>query len=235
MKFIIKRSLLGFSLFLLLVVGIAALAWQGGMPRDKLSREIAAESNIFEVKSWRISLATWLWNQSLIAWSKKEWNKMPYYMEGAILLDPHDIAYSDLAAWQMAWNASEAALNNKDLSLEHRNVLAHEDIQRGRAFLEQGIRNNPESSLLYEHLGILLRDKLNDHLGAAKAFNQAAILPGAASYDRRFAAYELAECPGKEEAAYEALSALYGEGEAQRVPTLLRKIEVLRKKLHQEK
>jgi hypothetical protein len=46
---------------------------------------------------------------------------------------------------------------------------------------------------------ILLRDKLHDHCGAGEAFLKASQLPDAAPYLERFAGYELAQCPGREQ------------------------------------
>ena len=46
-----------------------------------------------------------------------------------------------------------------------------------------------------------------------------------------FAAYELAQCPGREREAYAQLHALYHSGESERVPTLLRRLRELEIKL----
>src|SRR5690606_24728363 len=101
----------------------------------------------------------------------------------------------------------------------------------GRNFLERGIKNNPDRYLLYERMGILLRDKYEDHCGAAVMFDKASQFPNARPYLRRFAAYELSNCPGNEEKAYEKLMTLYNEGEDQHLPTLLSKIRDLEEKL----
>ncbi|HLB33109.1 MAG: hypothetical protein A3F67_01000 [Verrucomicrobia bacterium RIFCSPHIGHO2_12_FULL_41_10] len=187
----------------------------------------------YALDSCRASLAAWLWEKIFTLWEKKEWDEMAKLMEVVIWLQPHQILYADQAAWQMAWNASAAVL--KDSNEAHRQEREHYYIQRGRAFLEEGISKNPGSSLLYEHLGLLLRDKLEDHLGAAEAFDQAAALPGAAPYLHRFAAYELTECPGREQEGYDRLMALYQEGKEQRMPMLLAKIKILEEKRNSHK
>jgi hypothetical protein len=48
---------------------------------------------------------------------------------------------------------------------------------------------------------------------------------------KRFAAYELAQCPGREQEAYAQLHALYRSSETERVPTLLRRLKELEIKL----
>ena len=59
----------------------------------------------------------------------------------------------------------------------------------------------------------------------------AAALPGALSYEKRFAAYELSHCEGREREAYEHLRRLYDLGENERLPTLLSRLKDLEIKL----
>ncbi|MEX1118216.1 MAG: hypothetical protein WEB60_05415, partial [Terrimicrobiaceae bacterium] len=138
----------------------------------------------------------------------------------------------DMAAWHMAWNASVAALNDESVqseALRQRNQRQYFEL--GREILERGIRNNPDSSFLHERMAILLRDKFEDHCAAAEAFSQAAELPNPAPYVARFAAYEMAKCPGREREAYERLKTLYQKGESQRLPTLLTLLQEMEKNL----
>jgi predicted Zn-dependent protease len=108
---------------------------------------------------------------------------------------------------------------------------AREYFALGKDFLERGIRNNPERPELYEALARLYRDKYEDHQHASEFFAKAAALPGAHGYARRFAAYELAQCPGRERDAYAELRALYDRGEQERLPTLLHRLKELEIKL----
>jgi hypothetical protein len=147
-------------------------------------------------------------------------------------LQPHSLLYWDIAAWHMAWNASIAALQDKHQPSEVlRERARRQYIQLGKDFLERGIRNNPESYLLQERLGILLRDKAEDHAGASAAFAKASSLPGAPAYVARFAAYEAAKVPGMEREAYDRLRALYDQGEKMRFPTLIAELRRLEEKL----
>jgi len=57
-------------------------------------------------------------------------------------------------------------------------------------------------------------------------------LPGAPSYDRRFSAYELSYCEGREREAYQRLRQLYDEGEKERLPTLITRLKFLQTKLN---
>jgi len=56
-------------------------------------------------------------------------------------------------------------------------------------------------------------------------------VPGAAPWDRRFSAYELSYCEGREREAYEHLRRLYDEGTRERLPTLVKRLRVLEEKL----
>src|SRR5438477_68393 len=112
------------------------------------------------------------------------------------------------------------------LSLQHRSAAV------GKDFLERGIKNNPDKPQLYEALARLYRDKFGDHARASEFFAKAAALPGAPSYDKRFSAYELSHCEGREREAYERLRALYEEGEKERLPTLIKRLKFLEDKLN---
>jgi uncharacterized protein HemY len=149
--------------------------------------------------------------------------------ETVTTLQPRSLTYWDMAAWHMAWNASVAALQNEKQPSEALRVRAQRAyIQLGKDFLERGISNNPDRPELHVQLGVLLRDKLEDHCAAAEEFLKAAKFPDAPLYAARFAGYEMAKCPGREREAYDYLRKLYQAGEKQRLPTLinlLRKME----------
>jgi hypothetical protein len=122
----------------------------------------------------------------------------------------------------MAWNAAVAARENPKEPSEFLRLRAEREYQRlGREFLEAGIANNPDRYMLHERLGILLRDKFADHCGAAEAFARAAELEGTPAYVKRLAAYELAQCEGREADAYRSLRAIYDLGEDERLPRVL--------------
>ena len=56
-------------------------------------------------------------------------------------------------------------------------------------------------------------------------------MPEAAPWDRRFSAYELSYCEGREREAYDRLRSLYNEGEKERLPTLIKRLKFLEDKL----
>ena len=132
----------------------------------------------------------------------------------------------------MAWNASVAAMNDqRQPRLALRVKAQREYFALGKDFLEHGIKNNPDRPQLYEALARLYREKYKDHERASEFYARAAALPGAASYDRRFSAYELSYCEGRDCEAYERLHHLYDEGQQERLPTLITRLKFLEDKL----
>jgi tetratricopeptide (TPR) repeat protein len=147
-------------------------------------------------------------------------------------LQPRATLFWDMAAWHMGWNASVAAFNDRTQPrLALRVKAQREYFALAKDFLQRGIQNNPDKAQLYESLATLYKEKYKDHERASEFFAKAAAVPGARSYDRRFSAYELSYCEGREQAAYERLRQLYDEGEKERLPTLISRIKFLENKL----
>jgi hypothetical protein len=152
--------------------------------------------------------------------------------ETVTTLQPRSLTYWDMAAWHMAWNASVAALQNVKQPSEALRIRAQRAyIQLGRDFLERGILNNPDRGQLHVQLGVLLRDKVEDHCAASEEFLKASKFPDAPPYAARFAGYEMAKCPGREREAYDYLRKLYEEGEKQRLPSLINLLRQMENKL----
>jgi hypothetical protein len=184
------------------------------------------------LSGFRSLVADALFVQAHVAWEQTEWGRVLLLFRQVTTLQPRAILFWDMAAWHMAWNASVAALNDPTQPrLALRVKAQREYFQLGKDFLVRGIQNNPERPQLYEALARLYRDKYIDHEHAAEFFAKAAALPGAPSYDKRFAAYELSHCEGRQREAYERLRLLYGLGEGERLPTLLSRLQDLERKL----
>jgi tetratricopeptide (TPR) repeat protein len=184
------------------------------------------------LSGFRSLVADALFIQAHVAWERTEWGRVLLLFGQVTTLQPRAILFWDMAAWHMAWNASVAALNDPaQPRLVLRVKAQREYFQLGKDFLERGIQNNPERPQLYEALARLYRDKYIDHEHAAEFFAKAAALPGAPSYEKRFAAYELSHCEGREREAYERLRRLYDLSENERLPTLLRRLQDLEIKL----
>lgn len=233
------------GLFLVLFLGALLLPWEARLQQqDKeagfrgvalnlsLREQIGQSGFLAALSGFRSPVAAFLWIKSHIAWEHTEWGKMAALFDTVTTLQPHTLLYWDIASWHMAWNASMAAEQDRTQQSELlRERASRQYVALGRDILERGIRNNPKDYYLYERLGILLRERAKDHAGAAEAFAKAASFTEAPPYLKRFAAYEMAQVPGKERETYEQLRALYDEGEKQRTPTLMARLHELEEKL----
>src|SRR5258705_7765469 len=143
------------------------------------------------------------------------------------------MSYGHTPACQRAGTAGVAAMNDQKQPRRALRVKAQREyFALGKDFLERGIRNNPDRPDLYEALARLYKEKYKDHEHASEFFAKAAALPGARTYDRRFSAYELSHCEGREREAYGRLRQLYDEGEKERLPTLITRLKFLQTKLN---
>ncbi|HEX4639659.1 MAG TPA: hypothetical protein VH170_09245 [Chthoniobacterales bacterium] len=233
-----------FSLAILLVFGVIKVPAEHAMsiqqrhanaakllkldPGEKLGQL----SFVAALGGFRAVLADFLFIQAHVAWERTEWGRVLFLFRQVTTLQPRVPLFWDIAAWHMAWNASAAAMNDPS---QPRRALRlktqREYFALGKDFLERGMKNNPDSVQLCEALARLYHDKYNDHAHASEFYAKAATLPGAHSYDRRFSAYELSYCEGREREAYEQLRALYDEGERERLPTLIKRLKFLEEKL----
>lgn len=183
------------ALLILLLSGMALAPWEKKLAEpegifleqqelSELKALLGAPALLALVEGFRAPLAILLWMKIEVCWENKNWEFMRRFLDLVLWIEPHCIPYYTMAAWQLGWNASS------DMQEEQQ---SHFYIDQARVLLEKGILKNPKSSLLYETLGVLLRDRLHNHAAAAAAFTKAAASPGAHSYLSRFANYEL-EC-----------------------------------------
>lgn len=183
------------------------------------------------LSGFRSIMADIVFIRAHVAWENTEWSRVLLLLREATELQPRSIMFWDVAAWHMAWNASAAVMNDESQPLTTRVRKQREFFDVGRDFLERGIAHNPSNPRLYEAMARLYQQKYQDHLHASVYFAKAATLPEAMSYDRRFSAYELSYCDGRERDAYEKLRALYDEGEKERLPTLIKRLKYLEEKI----
>src|SRR5437763_15524351 len=197
-----------------------------------LREKIGQLGFVAALSGFRAMLADFLFIQGHVAWERTDWGRVLFLFRQVTTLQPQVPLFWDMAAWHMAWNASAAAMNGTSQPRLTLRVKAQRDyFALGKDFLERGITNNPDKPELYEALARLYHDKYNDRARASEFYGKAATLPGAHSYDRRFSAYELSYCEGREREAYERLRALYDEGNTERLPTLIKRLKFLEEKL----
>jgi tetratricopeptide (TPR) repeat protein len=188
---------------------------------------------IAALSGFRAIVADALFIKAYAAWERTEWGRILLLFRHITTLQPRVLLFWDTAAWHMAWNASVAAMNDQTQPrLALRVKAQREYFALGKDFLENGIKNNPDRPQLYEALARLYKEKYKDHERASEFYAKAAALPDAAKFDRRFSAYELSYCEGREREAYERLRGLYDEGPQERLPTLITRLKFLENKLN---
>ena len=198
-----------------------------------LREKIGQLGFVAALSGFRSIVADVLFIQAQVAWERTEWGRVLLLFRQVTTLQPRAILFWDMAAWHMAWNASVAAMNDQTQPrLALRVKAQREYFALGKDFLERGIKNNPDEPQLYETLARIYKEKYKDHANASEFFAKAAALPGARSYEKRFAAYELSYCEGREGEAYQRLRQLYDVGKSERLPTLITRLKFLENKLN---
>jgi len=240
----VKRVVTG--LVILLAFGAAKLRFEQSLDAEykaeffrgakidlSVREQVGQVGFIAALSGFRAVIADGLYLTAFNAFANMQWGRMVLLFNNVTTLQPRMIQYWNEAAWHMAYNAATAAREDPFQPKESLRIKAEREYWKlGRDFLERGIRNNPDHYQLYDTLGTLLRDKFKDHCAAAEAFAKAAECKDALGYEKRFAAYEMAECPGKEREAYELLLKYYNLGEGERLPTLLKYLGRLQEALH---
>lgn len=210
-----------------------AAGFQAAQLNTQLRSQIGQMGFVAALSGFRAIMADLVWIRAGAAFEKTEWGRMKLLLESATQLQPKAVLFWEMAHFHMAYDAATSVRENTAAQPSEalRRKAEREYIKIGEQFLLNGIAFNPDSAKLHERLGTLYGKRLYDHAKAAEAFEACAKKPGALPYVRRFAAYELAEVPGREREAYEKLRSLFAEGESQRLPTLLRLLSRLEEKL----
>jgi hypothetical protein len=195
-----------------------------------MREEVGQMSYVAALGGFRSLVATVLTLKAHIHWENTEYVQLGKTYDLVVGLQPRTVSYWDEYGWHRGWNERSYYLNNPDLSPALREQLADEAGEAARALLDRGIRNNPDDYQLYLRQAELLREKLKDACGAAGYFEKAWMLGGPA-YTRRFAAYMLAQCPGREREALGKLRDLYVEGREHHKPTLVYELQRLEEAL----
>jgi hypothetical protein len=202
----------------------------GFQPTASLRQQAGQAGFIAALGGLRSAVADILWIRAHSAWSDVQYGRMKLLFDTCTAMQPRRVSFWDVSAWHMAWNGA-AHIQNTERDPVMRMAEMREFFRLGEDFLLRGIQSNPDSWELYDRLGMLYRDKFKDMEKASLAYEEASKRPGHLDYTRRFAAYCLAEAPGREREAYERLMALFNEGENEWLLTLLKQIQKLEARL----
>ena len=198
-----------------------------------LHSQIGQTAFLAALSGFRAPIADGFYLNAHALWEKIQWGRMKLNFDAATALQPRCSLFWEQASWHMAFNASIAAIEDKKgQPREALRIKAQRDYWKvGEDYLTRGIAANPDNPRLFDQLGFLYREKFKDHCKSSEIYDRGAALPNAMVYMHRFAAYELAQCPGHEREAYERLKALYLKGEDEQLPTLITWLRNLQDKL----
>ena len=177
----------------------------------------------------RTLVATFLNLRAFGYFSEQKWSEVGDTFDVIVDLAPHTRYYWDTGSWHQAYNAASYYLYESEIPPLRRKLAWRESILKGRAFLERGIRNNPDDPKLKESLGVLLSDsnKIAAFRSPGEAYEQAyeafmsAVETGnARGYAKRAALYSLSRVPGREKEAL-ALAEEIREEQSMNPPSVL--------------
>jgi hypothetical protein len=182
----------------------------GGAPMTRQLRdELGQGLTIGVLSGMRSVVADLVWLNVTTAWMNQEWFRMGGYINLCTALQPRAPVFWDMGGWQLAWNASLGAEQDKTQPNELRRLKASRFwIDRGADIFKRGIENNPTYWRLWRDTGLLYQQRLKDYPTAAYYYQKAAEQPDAPIYLERFPAimYGLA---GEDQNAYASWTALW--------------------------
>jgi hypothetical protein len=227
----------------LLAFGAVRLPFEAGLSRDLRAAglfpapmEISTRERIDQTSSavalggLRTLVATFLNLRAYGFFTEKRWADVADTFETIVDLAPRTRYYWETGSWHLAYNASSYCMNDSKLPPLRRREAWRASILSGRAFLERGIRNNPDDWTLHANLGFLLSDSNKfpafqdpdkTFAAAAEAYRRSAQTGKALDYVQRARFYSLARVAGRESEALALGRKLYAESGKNRTPTLL--------------
>lgn len=200
-------------------------------PLDIDTRDrIGQTSSAVALGGLRTLVATFLNLRAFTFFEERAWDDVFTTYSTVVDLAPHTGYYWEAGAHHQAMHAARYFLYDEELDLPplRREAAARAAVRRGRAFIERGIRNNPEDWRLHRFLGFLLMERGKYRMfgdpdetfsAAAAAYKAAAACPDALPYIGRFELYALARVGSRRDEALALARKLYAHPE-NRVPSV---------------
>ncbi|MEM9016860.1 MAG: hypothetical protein AAGC68_07580 [Verrucomicrobiota bacterium] len=145
----------------------------------------------------------------------KEWEELKATYGVITALEPRDENHWRDVVWHIGINASANMQIDESIPAFERQRRFNEYTLEAIDLAEKGLEQNPDSAVIRLQLGEVYREKLDDYCETARIYGEMMDLPEAPGYAKRFYGYFLAQCPGKEQEAYDQLRPLYLEEKRQ--------------------
>lgn len=173
------------------------------------------------------SLVAAIWNlRAFLHFEDTNWIKLEQSYQVITTLQPQTIHYWETGGWHLHTNASVYYKENTDLPPFRRLSLQREYINKGSNFVEEGIRQNPDSWRLHQSLASVWSDfnKLPDLNRAILHYEGVLACKDLPDYRRdmfeRFRFYTMTRIPERYPEALEEGLRLYRASDRNRTPSL---------------
>jgi len=186
------------------------LRYQGVTMSHELRDQLGQGLTIGVLSGMRGVVADFIWVVNVtMAWEEEQWFKMGGLINLCTALQPRSVTFWDVGGWQLSWNASVAAAEDRKQPNVLRRLRASRFwIDKGIEIYKRGIENNPQSWKLWAHTGLLYQQRLKDYRTAAYYYQKTSELPDAPVFYERFPGL-MYENAGDSQAAYAAWKALW--------------------------
>lgn len=226
----------------ILAFGAARMPFEAGLAKElrtanltppKLQigtgERIGQTSTAVALGGLRTLVATFINLKAFTYFQELKWDELAETFDTIVDLAPRTPYYWDSGSSHLSYDAASYYLSQSTLPPLRRKEAWRSSIQQGRAFLERGIRNNPNDWNLLVKLGTVLSDpnkftafpnQDQTFTAAADAYRRAAATGNALPYVKRAELWSLARIKGREKDSLDLAHSLYAIP-GNRVPTLL--------------
>lgn len=225
----------------LLAFGAARMPFEAGLAKELRAAnltppkleigtmdKIGQTSSAVALGGLRTLVATFMNLRAFSFFEEQKWNEVADTYDMIVDLAPRTSYYWDAGYSHSAYNAASYYINDSKLPPLRRKEAWRASILRGRAFLERGIKNNPDNWSLWANLGFLLSDSNKfpafentdkTFAEASEAYRRADETGNALDYVKRAEFYALSRISGREKDALAMGRSLYADRK-NRTPTL---------------
>ena len=162
------------------------LRYRGAPITRQLRDELTQGLTIGVLSGMRNIVADFVWLEVATEWMNNEWFRMSAYINVCTALQPRAPVFWDMGGWQLAWNASINAAQDRTEPNDLRRLKASRFwIDKGLEIYLRGIENNPTYWRLWYSTALLYQQRLMDYRTAAYYYQKASELPNAPVYLER--------------------------------------------------
>jgi hypothetical protein len=192
-------------------------------PLDISQREkIGQTMSVVALGGLRSLVASFMNLRAYGSFQDSDWVKLEGEFETMVMLQPKIAYYWDTGAWHLSYNAATSHMENKEHGQVRRKLLHKQYVEKGKAFLERGVKNNPDNVPLLSSLARFYSTtgKYPNYSKAADLYRAAYETGRSRGYEGRAWLYCLARAEDRQEEALVLARRLF-ENPKYRVDSLL--------------